>query len=71
MNGQVQPRLALMPETGKWTAPQNHWLVWPRFAIRGHGLVGISGRAEGILSLGMISQPQILGRPCHRWLGRR
>jgi hypothetical protein len=71
VNGVVQPRLALMPDSGEWKVPEKHWFVWPQFGITTHGYVAGSGFAEGMVSLGTISENQFLGRPCRWWLWRR
>lgn len=43
--------------------PEKRWFVWPQFAIREYGNVAISGRAESLVSWGMLSPSQILGPP--------
>lgn len=71
VNGVAQPRLALMPDSGQWTVPEKRWFVWPQFAMSGHGYAAISGISESIISLGTISENQVLGRPCRWWMWRR
>lgn len=71
VNGQAQPRLAWMPESGVWQVPEKRWFVWPQFAKSGHGYVAAAGIADSIVSLGTISRGQVLGRPCRWWLWRR
>jgi len=71
VNGVEQPRLALMPDSGEWKIPEKHWFVWPQFGITTHGYVAGSGFAESMVSLGTISETQLLGRPCRWWLWRR
>jgi hypothetical protein len=71
VNGIAQPRLAFMPESGDLVVNQNHWLVWPQFDILANGHAADGTLAESIVSLSTLSERQLLGRPCHRWLWRR
>jgi hypothetical protein len=71
VNGNPQPRLSLMPESGELVIPQKRWFVWPEFAISGHGHTAESVLSASILSLGVISEQQVLGKPCRYWLWRR
>ena len=70
VNGQPQPRLALMPQSGEMTINQRQWFIWPDFDISGHGYV-MDKVPETILRVGLISEPQFLGKPCGHWLWRR
>jgi len=70
INGQAQPRLALMPQSGEIVMSERHWFVWPNFDMYGHGNV-VDQLPERFLDLGMISERQFLGRPCRRWLWRQ
>jgi hypothetical protein len=66
VNGNAQPRFALMPESGEIILDERHWFVWPEFDIRGHG--NVMGQVpQTLTSLGIISERQFLGRPCRRW----
>ena len=67
VNGQAQPRLGLMPQSGEVTVSERHWFVWPNFDMYGHGNV-VDKVPETLLNLGMVSEREFLGRPCHRWL---
>jgi hypothetical protein len=70
VNGQPHARLALMPQSGEITISERHWFVWPDFDISGHGYV-MDKVPETILSVGLISDRQFLGKPCRRWLWNR
>jgi hypothetical protein len=70
VNGELHPSLPEMPTKGETVVPENHFFIWPRFAITRRILPAevVSG---GILRTSMIARDQIIGRPCQRWFGRR
>jgi hypothetical protein len=69
--GLSRPRLPHMPASGEWLVPEKHWLVWPDFAISGHGNVAEGVISKTMLELGNISEDRLLGQPFHRWLWRQ
>jgi hypothetical protein len=71
VNGAPQPRLAHMPETGELIVPEQHWFVWPDFAISGHGNVAGATLSTALLQMATISEQQFAGKPFKRWFWRR
>jgi hypothetical protein len=69
--GLSRPRLAHMPASGELIVPEKHWLVWPDFAISGHGNVSEGVISKTMLELGNISEDRLLGQPFRRWLWRQ
>ncbi len=70
VNGELHPALPEMPTKGETVVPENHFFVWPRFAITGR-ILPADVVAGGILRTSMIARDQIIGRPCQRWFGIR
>lgn len=71
VNGLAQPRLPHMPESGELVVPQNHWFVWPEFAITGHGNVSESTVARALLQTAAVPETQFVGRPFRQWFWHR
>jgi len=71
VGGLSRPRLPHMPAAGEWRVPEKQWLVWPEFAISGHGNVSETLISATMLELGKISETRLLGQPFRRWLWRR
>jgi len=71
VNGVAQRRLANMPEAGELVVPEKHWLVWPDFAISGHGQVAGVVLATVLLQKATITEEQFAGKPFKRWFWRR
>jgi hypothetical protein len=71
VNGIAQPRLAHMPETGELIVPQNHWFIWPEFAIGGHGNMPEGTIASAVLQMAAIPESQFVGKPFKQWFWHR
>jgi hypothetical protein len=69
--GLSRRRLPHMPTSGEWIVPEKHWLVWPDFAISGHGNISEGVISTTMLELGKISEDRLLGQPFRRWLWRQ
>lgn len=70
VNGELHPALPEMPAKGEMVVPENHFFVWPRFAIT-RRIVPAEVVSGGMLRTSMIARDQIIGRPCQRWFGIR
>ena len=70
VNGELHPALPEMPAKGEVAVPENHFFVWPRFAIT-RRIVPAEVVSGGMLRTSMIARHQIIGRPCQRWFGIR
>lgn len=71
VNGVPHPRLPYMPLSGKLTVAENHWFIWPDFAIRGHGNIGEASISSAMMQRADVSENQFVGKPFKRWFWRR
>jgi hypothetical protein len=72
VNGVPQARLAYMPTAGELVLPENHWFLWPNYAISGgHQEVAEATLSAILLQRATVGQDQFIGTPYRRWFGRR
>jgi hypothetical protein len=71
VNGEAQPLLPHMPNSGTLIVPEKHWFIWPELDINGHGNVGEANISATMLQMAIVSQEQFIGKPFKRWLWRR
>jgi len=71
VNGIAHPLLPYMPAFGTLTVPENHWFIWPDFAINGHGDIGEANISAAMLQRADVSENQFVGEPFKRWFWRR
>lgn len=71
VNGIPHPLLPHMPVSGTLTVPQNHWFLWPDFAISGHGDIGEAAISAAMLERADVSEDQLVGKPFKRWFWRQ
>ena len=71
VNGVSHPGLPHMPPKGIFLVPENHWFIWPNLAISGNWNAGEDNVAAAMLGLADVSETQLVGRPFHRWFGRK
>jgi hypothetical protein len=69
VNGEAQPLLPHMPNSGTLTVPEKHWFIWPELDINGNGNAG--NISAIMLQMATVSQEQFIGKPFKRWLWRR
>jgi len=66
--GVRNPRRWMMPQSGQWQVPENHWFVWPDSSMN------ISGNAANVTpmlqDLALVPESQLVGKPFRRWFGR-
>ncbi len=70
VNGRPQPALPHMPASGELIVPENHWFLWPRVGISGHGNVGEGVVSETMMELADVPTEQLVGKPLVHWLWR-
>lgn len=69
INGNPLAPLPEMPASGEMIVPENHWFIWPEFAINGRNTAG-NPTVQGIyLSQSMVPFPALKGRAVQRWMG--
>jgi len=71
VNGRRQAALPNMPDTGEFVVPENHWFIWPKLDISGHGNIRAESIRHAILELADVNETQFYGQPFHRWFGRQ
>jgi hypothetical protein len=71
VNGIPHPLLPHMPDSGNFVVPENHWFIWPNFAINGHGNVGEASISAAMMESADVSENQFVGKPFQRWFWRR
>ena len=71
VNGNLHTNLPLMPVTGGFIVPENHWFIWPNVDISGHGNVSGVSISSTMLNMASVNENQLLGRPLHRWFWRK
>jgi len=71
VNGVSHPLLPYMPSSGTLTVAENHWFIWPDFAISGHGNIGEASISAAMLERADVSEIQFVGKPFKRWFWRR
>jgi hypothetical protein len=73
INGSEAPRQPFMPRTGEWYVPEKYWFIWPVSAISYGGnwdSLAANVREEVLLSIAMVPESNLVGRPFKRWFGR-
>ncbi len=73
VNDSVHPSLPLMPASGDWTVPENHWFTWPFSAIQIRGNLNAIDpvTAHTVLQgLSLVPVSHVVGRPLHWWFWR-
>ena len=71
INGIPQQRKARMPATGSIVVPENHWFIWPEFAINMHGQAAEIQANEMLARMGMVNAKDFVGRVFGRWFWRK
>ena len=71
VNGDSFPKLPHMPDSGEFTVTANHWFIWPRLDIRGHGNVAEANVALTMLNMASVDKTQFIGKAFHRWFWRK
>jgi hypothetical protein len=71
VNGISYLALQYMPDSGTLIVPENHWFIWPRLNMSGHGFISPDMIDDALLKLASVSRTQYLGRPLHHWFWRK
>lgn len=71
VNGVPHPLLPHMPSFGALTVAENHWFIWPDFAINGHGNISEASISAAMLQRADVSESQFAGKPFKRWFWRQ
>lgn len=71
VNGIAHPRRPHMPGAGNFMVPENHWFIWPDFAISGHGNIGEADISAAMLERADVPENQFVGKPFKRWFWRQ
>jgi hypothetical protein len=61
-------RRSMMPRSGSWQVPENHWFVWPDSSI---SVAGNTANLTPLLpDLALVPAERCVGRPFRHWFGR-
>jgi len=71
INGRKQPSQSYMPMTGELRLAQNQWFVWPEFGASGNRVLGFEQISAAFLERAVISEKDIVGKPCERWFWKQ
>ena len=71
VNGVAHARRPHMPAAGSFIVPENHWFIWPDFAISGHGNIGEADISAAMLERADVPENQFVGKPFKRWFWRQ
>jgi hypothetical protein len=63
----------LMPQSGEWMVPENHWFIWPDSSIKVHGALPAldAGQLDALLrEMAFVPSSRLVGRPLRWWFWR-
>jgi hypothetical protein len=73
VNGRSYPTRPLMPQTGEWLVPENHWFIWPDSSIRVTGALPAMDSASRdtlLRAMALVPSSRVVGRPLRWWFWR-
>jgi hypothetical protein len=73
INDRAHRARPLMPSTGEWVVPENHWFIWPDSSIRVQGALPAldPGQMDALLrEMALVPSSRVVGRPLRWWFWR-
>ena len=71
VNGVPHAKLPHMPSGGTLRVQQKEWFVWPHLAIEVHYANSDSAISESLMTMCLVTEKQLIGKPFQTWFGRR
>jgi hypothetical protein len=71
INGTGFPRAKRMPDSGVLVVPENHWFIWPDFAINMGGAAAEMQANQMLVRMGMVPTKEFAGKIFSRWFWRK
>jgi hypothetical protein len=71
INGRKQRAQSYMPMNGELRLAKNEWFVWPELATGGNRVPGFEQISAAFLERAVISEKDIVGKPCERWFWKQ